>query len=73
MNPDPYKGPWGGSACRDSPVQTDRHCDCKPGNCQAADNYLADLDDTLKFCTPKTKMGPFFAESIQVRKLAYYV
>ena len=30
MNPDPYRGPWGGGHCRDSPVQTDRTCGCPP-------------------------------------------
>ena len=25
MNPDPYRGPWGGKACRDSPVQVDHY------------------------------------------------
>lgn len=31
MNPDPYKGIFGGRACRDSPAQAQRDCDCAPG------------------------------------------
>ena len=34
MNPDPYRGPWGGGHCRDSPVQTERSCGC-PANGKA--------------------------------------
>jgi 4-aminobutyrate aminotransferase-like enzyme len=33
MNPDPYKGIFGGKNCRDSPVQTQRNCESGfPGN-----------------------------------------
>lgn len=31
MCPDIFRGPWGGSHCRDSPVQTIRKCNCAPG------------------------------------------
>lgn len=31
MCPDVFRGPWGGSYCRDSPVQTVRKCSCDPG------------------------------------------
>ncbi|KAJ8787495.1 hypothetical protein J1605_022980 [Eschrichtius robustus] len=31
MCPDVFCGPWGGSHCRDSPVQTIRKCSCAPG------------------------------------------
>lgn len=31
MCPDVFRGPWGGSYCRDSPVQTVRKCGCTPG------------------------------------------
>lgn len=31
MCPDVFRGPWGGSYCRDSPVQTVRKCSCTPG------------------------------------------
>lgn len=65
MNPDPYKGPWGGKACRDSPSQTDRECSCKPGECQACDQYINQVNDVLTTCTPKGKIAAFIAESIQ--------
>lgn len=39
MNPDPYQGIWGGAHCRDSPVQTDRKCDCDTDYCRAGDLY----------------------------------
>lgn len=32
MNADVYRGPWGGSNCRDSPAQTLRTCNCQHGN-----------------------------------------
>lgn len=32
MCPDVFRGPWGGSHCRDSPVQTIRKCSCAPGS-----------------------------------------
>lgn len=67
MNPDPYKGPWGGSNCRDSPVQTDRPCSCGVSQCHACDMYIAQLEDVLKHNTPK-KIAGFFAESIQVKR-----
>lgn len=31
MCPDVFRGPWGGSRCRDSPVQTIRDCSCAEG------------------------------------------
>lgn len=31
MCPDVFRGPWGGSHCRDSPVQTIRDCNCAQG------------------------------------------
>ncbi len=66
VNPDPYRGPWGGKNCRDSPSQTDRNCDCKPNECKASDNYVQQLGDVLNHSTPKGgKIAAFFAESIQ--------
>lgn len=65
MNPDPYRGPWGGSHCRDSPVQTNRACQCSPGNCEACDKYIDQLEDVLRFSTPKSGIAGFIAESIQ--------
>lgn len=35
-NADPYRGPWGGANCRDSPSQPRRTCDCAPGVCEAS-------------------------------------
>ncbi|KAF6022753.1 hypothetical protein EB796_018940 [Bugula neritina] len=42
-NADPYKGPYGGKACRDSVVQADRSCDCQPGQCMASEQYLEEV------------------------------
>lgn len=64
-NPDPYRGPWGGNKCRDSPVQTTRDCDCAPGQCSACDMYIDQLEDVLRYSVPKGKVGGFFAEPIQ--------
>lgn len=63
-NPDPYRGPWGGDHCRDSPVQTDRSCGCDPGSCMAGDHYLAQLQEVLDYNVPN-KIAGFFAEPIQ--------
>lgn len=30
VNPDPFRGRWGGAHCRDSLQQTCRPCDCRP-------------------------------------------
>lgn len=65
MNPDVYKGVWGGSACRDSPVQTDRTCDCGAGPCMAADRYAEELRDVIRHGFPKNGVAALFAESIQ--------
>lgn len=64
INPDPYKGPWGGSNCRDSPIQTERPCSCGVNECHACDMYVSQLEDLLKYSTPQ-KIAGFFAESIQ--------
>nr|XP_056704615.1 alanine--glyoxylate aminotransferase 2, mitochondrial [Euleptes europaea] len=64
MLPDVFRGPWGGSRCRDSPVQTIRKCSCSPGSCQAKDRYIEQFKDTLATCVPK-KIAGFFAEPIQ--------
>jgi len=67
MCPDVYKGLWGGSNCRDSPVQADRKCNCNcSGNqCGAADKYLGQLDELLTYSFPQKKVAGFFIESIQ--------
>ena len=67
MNPDPYKGLWGGAHCRDSPVQTERQCQCQDGLCAAGPKYLDQMDEVFKYSLPKGgKLAGFFAESIQV-------
>lgn len=63
-NPDPYRGEWGGSHCRDSPVQTDRSCGCPPEGCEAGDAYLRQLQDVFDYSVP-SKIAGFFAEPIQ--------
>merc|ERR1711962_528369 len=65
MNPDPYRGPWGGGHCRDSPVQADRTCGCPPQGCIAGDNYVEQIEDVLRHCVAKKGIAGFFAESIQ--------
>ncbi|KAL1517979.1 hypothetical protein ABEB36_001671 [Hypothenemus hampei] len=64
MNPDVYKGIWGGNRCRDSPVQSDRNCSCLE-HCEAAKQYLKQFQEDIKqeFFTPG--LAGFFAESIQ--------
>nr|XP_039265912.1 alanine--glyoxylate aminotransferase 2, mitochondrial-like [Styela clava] len=64
MNPDPYRGVWGGSHCRDSPVQVDRTCSCAEGHCMAEDEYIGQLEEVLNYSVPP-KIAAFFAESIQ--------
>jgi len=66
MNPDPYKGLWGGAHCRDSPVQAQRQCQCGNGLCAAGPKYLDQMDEVFKYSLPKGgKLAGFFAESIQ--------
>lgn len=65
MNPDPYRGIWGGSACRDSPVQTQKKCNCNPDICKATDSYIEQLQELLQYSLPQKKIAGFFAESIQ--------
>uniref|UniRef100_A0A8C5AVF8 Alanine--glyoxylate aminotransferase 2, mitochondrial n=1 Tax=Gadus morhua TaxID=8049 RepID=A0A8C5AVF8_GADMO len=64
MCPDVFRGPWGGSHCRDSPVQTIRTCDCPQGQCMANDKYIGQLDETFATSLPSRVAG-FFAEPIQ--------
>ncbi|KAL9907353.1 alanine--glyoxylate aminotransferase 2, mitochondrial [Glossina fuscipes fuscipes] len=66
MNPDPYQGLWGGSHCRDSPVQVNRECNCKKnGSCLASDMYYKELEQTFLHSLPCGKVAGMFAESIQ--------
>ncbi|XP_023816340.1 alanine--glyoxylate aminotransferase 2, mitochondrial [Oryzias latipes] len=64
MCPDVFRGPWGGSNCRDSPVQTIRDCSCAQGHCKANEHYIEQLRETLATSVP-TRIAGFFAEPIQ--------
>ncbi|CAL8279111.1 unnamed protein product [Merluccius merluccius] len=64
MCPDVFRGPWGGSHCRDSPIQTTRTCDCLQGQCMANDQYISQLKETFATSLPSQIAG-FFAEPIQ--------
>ncbi|KAF6733231.1 Alanine--glyoxylate aminotransferase 2, mitochondrial [Oryzias melastigma] len=64
MCPDVFRGPWGGSHCRDSPVQTTRDCNCAQGHCMANEHYIEQLKETLATSVP-TRIAGFFAEPIQ--------
>ncbi|XP_059830032.1 alanine--glyoxylate aminotransferase 2, mitochondrial isoform X2 [Hypanus sabinus] len=66
MCPDVYRGLWGGSKCRDSPVQTTRSCDCHSdtGECQAREAYLSEFRELLLSAVPQRVAG-FIAEPIQ--------
>ncbi|XP_038131025.1 alanine--glyoxylate aminotransferase 2, mitochondrial [Cyprinodon tularosa] len=64
MCPDVFRGPWGGSHCRDSPVQTTRECSCPPGQCVANEQYIGQLKETLATSVP-ARIAAFFAEPIQ--------
>ena len=65
MNPDVFRGPWGGAQCRDGIAQTQRTCDCSEGQCQASMMYADQLDDLIKHTCGKRVAG-FIAETIQV-------
>ncbi|XP_019757791.2 alanine--glyoxylate aminotransferase 2, mitochondrial isoform X2 [Dendroctonus ponderosae] len=65
MNPDVYKGIWGGSHCREGPVQADRSCSCKIAECEAGQNYLNQFQEELKYEFPANGIAGIFAESIQ--------
>ncbi len=47
MNPDPYRGLFGGQYCRDSPVQVQgRPCQCQQGGvCKAAGQYMEQFEE----------------------------
>uniref|UniRef100_A0A4X2LG28 Alanine--glyoxylate aminotransferase 2, mitochondrial n=1 Tax=Vombatus ursinus TaxID=29139 RepID=A0A4X2LG28_VOMUR len=64
MCPDVFRGPWGGSQCRDSPVQTIRKCDCTSGCCKANSQYVEEFKNTLHTVVAREIAG-FFAEPIQ--------
>ncbi|XP_040013341.1 alanine--glyoxylate aminotransferase 2, mitochondrial-like [Xiphias gladius] len=62
--PDVFRGPWGGSHCRDSPVQTTRECSCSQGHCMANEQYIGQLKETFATSVP-SRIAAFFAEPIQ--------
>ncbi|XP_072113578.1 alanine--glyoxylate aminotransferase 2, mitochondrial isoform X2 [Mobula birostris] len=66
MCPDVYRGLWGGSKCRDSPVQTTRSCNCHSdtGECQAREAYLSEFRELLLSAAP-LRLAGFIAEPIQ--------
>ncbi|XP_075311814.1 alanine--glyoxylate aminotransferase 2, mitochondrial-like [Odontesthes bonariensis] len=64
MCPDVFRGPWGGSHCRDSPVQTIRECSCAQGHCMANEQYIGQLKETFATSVP-SRIAGFFAEPIQ--------
>uniref|UniRef100_A0A4W6CBD6 Alanine--glyoxylate aminotransferase 2, mitochondrial n=1 Tax=Lates calcarifer TaxID=8187 RepID=A0A4W6CBD6_LATCA len=64
MCPDVYRGPWGGSHCRDSPVQSTRKCGCSQGHCMASEQYIGQLKETFATSVP-SRIAAFFAEPIQ--------
>jgi alanine-glyoxylate transaminase/(R)-3-amino-2-methylpropionate-pyruvate transaminase len=66
MNPDPYRGVWGGQNCRDSPIQTTRSCNCSKDHCQASDRYVEQVEEILNYEVSKKKVAGMFIESIQV-------
>ncbi|XP_056402671.1 alanine--glyoxylate aminotransferase 2, mitochondrial isoform X1 [Hyla sarda] len=63
MCPDVFRGIWGGSHCRDSPVQTTRTCSCSAGSCEAKERYIEQLKDTLDTSTAR-RIAAFIAEPI---------
>ncbi|KTF77921.1 hypothetical protein cypCar_00032574 [Cyprinus carpio] len=67
MCPDVFRGLWGGSHCRDSPVQTIRECSCSPGHCQANDMYIRELKEMFATTVPD-RIAAFFTEPIQVSR-----
>uniref|UniRef100_A0AAQ5ZP98 Alanine--glyoxylate aminotransferase 2, mitochondrial n=1 Tax=Amphiprion ocellaris TaxID=80972 RepID=A0AAQ5ZP98_AMPOC len=74
MCPDVFRGPWGGSHCRDSPIQTIRQCSClypnclslfyPTGQCTANEQYIGQLKETLATSVP-SRIAAFFGEPIQ--------
>ncbi|XP_018336055.1 alanine--glyoxylate aminotransferase 2, mitochondrial [Agrilus planipennis] len=65
INPDVYKGLWGGSKCRDSPVQANRMCSCRGSECEAKDNYVKQFEELFDYSLPKKGAAAFIAEPIQ--------
>ncbi|XP_010741110.3 alanine--glyoxylate aminotransferase 2, mitochondrial [Larimichthys crocea] len=64
MSPDVFRGVWGGSHCRDSPVQTIRECSCAQGHCMANEKYIGQLKEAFSTSLP-SQIAAFFGEPIQ--------
>ena len=53
-----------GQYCRDSPIQTNRPCDCSDSeHCQATDYYIEELETVLNSTVPK-KIAAFFLNQV---------
>lgn len=72
-NPDVYKGRWGGSQCRDSPIsRIGRTCECIGNQCKASEKYFNELENIFKYSLSSSgHIAGFICESIQVYKLNY--
>lgn len=66
INPDVYRGRWGGAYCRDSCVQTTRPCDCPPDGsaCSAETEYLRELDEMFAY-SMGARCAAMFVEPMQ--------
>lgn len=56
MCPDVFRGPWGGSHCRDSPVQTIRDCNCAQGTRTHVPHMYGSLRSCLLWANPWSVM-----------------
>ncbi|XP_034939243.1 alanine--glyoxylate aminotransferase 2, mitochondrial isoform X2 [Chelonus insularis] len=66
MNPDVYKGLWGGPQCRDCPISRPGNCQCIGNECMAAENYFSQLKNTFNHeLSSSGKIAAFISESIQ--------
>ena len=63
--PDPYRGRFGGSLCRDTIATSSRSCDCKSSEeCRASKEYIEDLKSVMNTTIP-AKVAGMMIESIQ--------
>lgn len=63
--PDPYRGRFGGSLCRDTVATSSRTCNCKSkSECTASQEYVNDLKTVLDTTIP-SKVAGMIIESIQ--------
>jgi len=67
MNPDTYRGLWGGPGYRDCPVLPDGVTRASEEECrEVEDRYLEQMEEVVKYTLPKgNSLAGFFAESIQ--------